>query len=179
MKLNLGSGGKKLPGWVNVDAQALEEPDVVCDLSGDRWPWEDSSVDEVFASHVIEHIAPGEPFFQFMRELWRVCKPGATVTVVLPHPRHDIFLNDPTHLQAVMPGTLAMFSKKYSDMLAVKGQKLTPFWKYFGIDFDLGKVRYWFDPGVDKNDPELEWKSKHLSNIIFEWGVTLTVVKHG
>jgi len=176
MKLNLGCGGKKLPGWVNVDSQPMEDPDAVADLTT-PWPWPDSSVDEVFASHVIEHIAPVGPFMHFMSELWRVCKPGAKVEIILPHPRHDIFLSDPTHVHAVMPGTLVMFSKKYTEALALKGQKLTPFWKYLGVDFDMGTVRYWFDPAVDKNDPELEWKAKHLSNVIFEWGTTLTVVK--
>ena len=176
MKLNLGCGGKKLPGWVNVDFEPMECPDVVLDLNG-PWPWPDSSVDEVFASHVIEHIPPGHQFMHFMYELWRVCKPGAEVKVILPHPRHDIFLNDPTHVHAIMPGTLAMFSKAYTEALALQGQRLTPFWKYLGIDFGMGSVRYWFDPAVDREDPELEWKAKHLSNIIQEWGTTLTVVK--
>ena len=178
MRLNLGSGGKKLPGWVNVDSQPMEDPDIVVDLSQDIWPWRESSVDEVFASHVLEHIGPvPQGFFHFMREVYRVCKPGAGITFVLPHPSHDIYLNDPTHVHPVMPGTLAMFSKKYSDTLALKGQRLTPFWKYLGVDFDLGKIKYWFDPAVDREDPELGFKSKHFRNIIFEWGTTLTVVK--
>ena len=112
-----------------------------------------------------------------MKELWRVCKPDAGVTVILPHPRHDIFLNDPTHVHAIMPGTFAMFSKKHAAHLAKQGMQLTPFWKYLGIDFDLSKVKYWFDPKIDKDDPDLEWKAQHLSNVIFEWGTTLVVVK--
>lgn len=177
IKLNLGCGSKKLPGFVNVDAQPMENPDVVVRLDVDRWPWDDNSVDAVEASHVIEHIPPAEPFFHFMRELHRVCKPGALVHVTLPHPRHDIFLQDPTHVHAVLPGTLAMFSKKYSDMLAERGLQLTPFWKYFKIDFDMGPVRYTFDPSVDGEDPGLEYKAKHMSNIIFEWSTTMTVCK--
>jgi SAM-dependent methyltransferase len=176
LKLNLGCGGKYQDGWVNVDSEPTENPDVCVDLTK-PWPWPDSSVDEVFASHLLEHLNPGAEFFRFMQELYRVCKPGATVEIVLPHPRHDVFLNDPTHVQAVMPGTLAMFSKKFVESMDAQGAHLTPFWKRLGVDFDLGKVRYWFDPSVDQSDPELEWKSKHLSNVILEWGTTLTAVK--
>jgi hypothetical protein len=176
LKLNLGCGRKKLEGHVNVDSQPLESPDVVCDLGVEVWPWEDNSVDGAVATHVLEHL-PGETFFHFLRELHRVCKPGAQVEVLLPHPRHDIFLNDPTHVRPVMPGTLAMFSKRYVEALAEKQQFLTPFYKYNKIDFDMTRVRYWFDQSVDKDDPDLEWKAKHLNNIVFEWGTTLTVVK--
>ena len=177
MRLNLGCGARKLDGWVNVDAQPLTKPDVVVDLAARLWPWSDNSVDEVFASHVLEHIAPGEPFFHVMRELYRVCKPGAQVTIVLPHPSHDIFLGDPTHVHAIMPGTLVMLSKRQVERLAAQGDILTPFYKYLGVDFDISTVRYTFDLSVDKDDPELEWKSKHLRNIITEWSTILTVVK--
>ena len=176
LKLNLGCGRRKLLGYVNVDAQAMEDPDVVCDLGIEQWPWADNSVDAALASHVLEHL-PGESFFHFLRELYRVCKAGATIDVVLPHPSHDIFLNDATHARAVMPGTLAMFSKHYVETLAKKGLFLTPFYKYHGVDFSMPKVMYTFDAAVDKDDPELEWKAKHLRNIIFEWSATLTVVK--
>ena len=57
IKLNLGCGSKKLPGFVNVDSQPMEDPDVVVRLDVDRWPWDDNSVEAVEASHVIEHIA--------------------------------------------------------------------------------------------------------------------------
>ena len=154
----------------------MENPDVVCDLGVARWPWDDSTVDEALASHVLEHL-PGDTFFHFLRELYRVCKPGAVVHVVLPHPSHDIFLNDATHVRPVMPGTLAMFSKRYVEGAAARGMILTPFYKYHGVDFDMPRVAYTFDPAVDKNDPELEWKAKHLRNIIFEWSTKLTVMK--
>lgn len=126
---------------------------------------------------MLEHIAPGEPFFHCLRELYRVCKPGAQVHVVLPHPSHDIFLNDPSHLQAIMPGTLAMFNRRHVEALAAKGDILTPFYKIIGVDFDFQKVLYTFDPDVDKTDPRIMERAKHERNIIFQWSATLTVVK--
>ncbi len=46
-------------GWTGVDIQPSDGADVVCDLSAGRWPWADSSVDEVNAHHMVEHI-PGK-----------------------------------------------------------------------------------------------------------------------
>ena len=176
LRLNLGCGARKLAGWVNVDSQPMENPDVVLDIARDRWPFDDSSVDEAAAEHILEHLYPAG-FMHFMKELHRVCRNGAKVKVLLPHPRHDIFLNDPTHVNPIMPATFFGFSKKHMEALAKRGMILTPHYKYLNVDFDLTHTQYWFEEGVDKDDPELEWKIKHLNNIVFQWGTTLTAVK--
>ena len=107
MRLNIGSGGKKLEGYVNVDAEPMTEPDVVCNIGHDRWPFDDDSVDEVVAEHILEHLTTPE-LFHCMKEMYRVCRNEATVGLRLPHPRHDIFLSDPTHQRPIMPGTMLM-----------------------------------------------------------------------
>jgi hypothetical protein len=177
LKLNIGCGQRKLLGYVNVDNEPGVDPDFLLDVSRETWPWGDSTVEAVEASHVMEHIAPGEPFFHFMRELYRVCQPGAEVEVTLPHPSHDLFLNDPTHRQPIMPGTLAMFNRRHVEALAARGDMLTPFYKFIGVDFDFQTVRYVFDPSIDKDDPNLERRMMHERNVIFTWSATLTVVK--
>lgn len=148
-----------------------------CDLGAERWPFEDNSVDEALAEHVLEHL-PGESFFHFMRELYRVLKPGGTVKVLLPHPRHDIFLSDPTHCRAVMPGTLMMFSRGQMASLREKGIRLTDFGERCGVDFYMDPVvHYEFDAAVDLDAPDLAWQAKRLNNIIKEWSTTLRAVK--
>lgn len=175
--LNLGSGGKKLPGYVNVDSNSEENPDVVCDLGTETWPWEDSSVDGAVCSHVLEHL-PGGCFFHFLRELYRVCRAEAVVELYLPHPRHDIFLNDPTHCRAVTVGTMCMFSKEHWTTMRAKGIHLTPFWKYNKVDFYLDPdIKYSLDPSVSPDDPELGVKMQHLNNIVMEWKGRMTVRK--
>ena len=178
MKLNLGCGGHKLEGYVNVDSNPEENPDVVADLGCDCWPFEENSVDEANASHILEHLYT-EELFHFMQELYRVCKPGAQIQVAVPHPRHDLFLNDPTHKRPVTVGTLAMFCKEHVETLKrEKGLHLTPFYKYLDIDFYLHpKVMYGLDPAQDPKDPELEWKMKHLNNVCMEIRVVLEAVK--
>lgn len=179
MLLNLGSGGKKLPGYVNVDSQPMESPDVVCDLSRDKWPFEDNSVDGARASHLLEHLGPEpERLFHFMQELYRVCKDGAPFEIWVPNPRHDIFLNDPTHVRPIMPATMMMFCKESIARMAADGKMLTPFYKYLGVDFRLNpKVQYNFSDPSFLEDPDLLTKMTYLNNVVFEFHMKMTVVK--
>lgn len=179
--LNLGCGGTKLPGYINVDNCELEKPDVLADL-GERWPFPDNYADGAKCSHILEHL-PGQVFFHFMQELHRVCKPGARVELALPWPTHDIFRNDPSHYRPVMPGTMILFSNRYVKLMAEKGICLTNFAARYNVDFDLDpKVRYKFDESadvdnVDVNSPEFQFKVRHLNNFVMEWQGTMTVVK--
>lgn len=53
MKLNLGACDRKVEGFLSVDI--CEPADQVVDLAG-PWPWWDSSVEEVLAYSIFEHI---------------------------------------------------------------------------------------------------------------------------
>jgi predicted SAM-dependent methyltransferase len=93
VKLNLGSSEALLKGFVNVDI--VPAPGVeVADLTK-PWPWQDSSVDYVRASHVIEHL-PDKIFT--MNELWRVLKPGAKADIAVPTTDGPGAWQDPTHV---------------------------------------------------------------------------------
>lgn len=177
MKLNIGCGAKRLDGYVNIDAEPQTNPDVICNIGRDVWPFDDDSADEVVAEHILEHLTTPE-LFHCMQQLYRVCKSGAQIKVRLPHPRHDIFLSDPTHQRPIMPGTCMLFSQGQIKRLRDKGLTLTPFGEYLGVDFEMGDdLVYEFDAGVDMTAPDLQWQAKHLNNIIREWSVTLTAVK--
>lgn len=177
MKLNLGCGRHKLAGYVNVDFEPLEQAEVVCDLARHPWPFDSNSVDEANASHILEHL-PGDGLFHFMKELYRVSKSNAITHITLPHPSHDIYLNDPTHCRPIMPGTMVMFDRAFLATLAAKGDHLTSFAARCGVDFAFGpKVGYTFDSSIDPNDPNLEYRMKHERNIIVTWRSTLRAVK--
>lgn len=141
MRLNLGCGRDKRPGWVNVDKQAVAAPDQVVDLERLPWPWHDSSADEVLLSHVLEHLgAVPADYLAIMKELWRVCRDGARVTIVVPHPRHDDFLSDPTHVRPITGDGLTLFSRKANEFWQQGGYANTPLALQHGIDFDLVSV---------------------------------------
>lgn len=137
-------------------------------------------MDGAIASHILEHL-PGETFVHFLQELYRVCKADAEIGVILPWPRHDIFLNDPTHCRAVMPATLVMLSPRYIDIMAEKGMILTDFGRRWKINFELDqKILYRFDPSVktDEIEPEeLARLGARQNNVIMEWQGTMKVVK--
>lgn len=146
MKLNLGCGRRKLDGWLNVDRSALCQPDQVVDLEQVPWPWPDGSVDEIMLSHVLEHLgATTQSYFAIIKELWRICRDGATVTIVVPHPRHDDFLHDPTHVRAITTEGLSMFSQALNREWLEKGWANTPLGIELGVDFTIRSTAYVLD----------------------------------
>lgn len=95
LKLNLGANNDRRDGYLSVD---LKPPaDIVADLRN-PWPWEDSTVDEVVASHIIEHLPDR---IHTMNELWRVLKPGGKADIIVPSAAHGAgWAQDPTHCSA-------------------------------------------------------------------------------
>ncbi|MDA8908820.1 class I SAM-dependent methyltransferase [bacterium] len=55
------------------EASSVVETDVLCNIGEGLTPFKDGSVDFVISCHVIEHLP--DPIF-FIRECWRVLKPG-------------------------------------------------------------------------------------------------------
>jgi hypothetical protein len=136
LRLNLGSGTNPRAGYVNVDKHG--SPDLKWDLERFPWPWETGSVEEVVLSHVLEHLgAAPEQFIAVMKELYRVCRDGARIHVRVPHPRHDFFLADPTHVRPILPATLELFSRRRNLEWQTSGAPNTPLALYHDVDFEI------------------------------------------
>lgn len=75
MKLNLGGGAVPLPGWTNVDRKEGKE----------AYPldFEDGSVDEIRASHILEHFSHRE-VPAVLADWVRALKPGGRLAVAVP-----------------------------------------------------------------------------------------------
>jgi hypothetical protein len=157
LKLNLGCGRNLQEGFLNVDR--FGEPDLRLDLEHYPWPWEENSVSEIWAVHFLEHVGEtSEAFFAFWKELYRVMHHGATISIVVPHPRCDDFIGDPTHVRIVTPQVLNLFDQDlnrqwiemgaansvhgldqgifFKELPHMRGYTLTPSWeaKYVGSD---------------------------------------------
>lgn len=92
MRLNLGANDRRVDGFISVDV--CEPADQIADITQD-WPWPDSSVDEVLAFDVFEHLPDKR---HTMNELWRVLKPGGIARIQVPHATDgDGGHCDPTH----------------------------------------------------------------------------------
>lgn len=95
-KLDLGCGRYKKTGYIGVDKFAVVEPDIICDVEKERLPFEDSSVSEIYSSHVFEHI---EDIQTVMNEIHRVLKPGGLLTIRVPYWTSEGAFRDPTHVR--------------------------------------------------------------------------------
>ena len=177
MKLNLGCGQNRMAGYVNVDREAAVAPDLVMDLEKFPWPLEDDSVEEVLATHVLEHVgAQASVFIGVMKELYRVCRPGALVRIAVPHPRHDNFFDDPTHVRAVTPMTLSLFSKAQNLAWKAQGGSNSPLALYAGVDFEMVE---WSETVEEKfrDHPNLPDMLQHWNNVATEYRMVLKVLK--
>ena len=133
MRLNLGCSDRKIEGYIGVDI--APPADQIVDLAG-PWPWPDSSVDEVMALDVCEHIGDcphmvipfacticgwGEPDMpkrhplgriHFLNELHRVLKPGAKATIETPNAARGVgYFQDPTHVSPYCMSTFRYFEQ--------------------------------------------------------------------
>lgn len=82
LRINFGCGQFPMAGWVNVDRDQNAQADIRHDLELLPYPFESESADEIFASHVLEHLH--NPFAT-MAEFKRIVKPGGKITVRVPH----------------------------------------------------------------------------------------------
>jgi predicted SAM-dependent methyltransferase len=80
VKLNIGCGAMRLPGWVNTDV--TWRPSMYLDITR-PWPIADDSVDAIYADNVIEHLTLVAARVVF-REAHRVLKVGAVFRLATP-----------------------------------------------------------------------------------------------
>lgn len=91
LKVDLGGGINKRPGYVSIDQT---DGDIICDLN-DGIPLDDNSVGVINASHVIEHLK--DPV-KTMREIHRVLAHGGWAFIEVPSTDGRGAFQDPTHV---------------------------------------------------------------------------------
>jgi len=80
-KLNLGSGGKLIPGWDNLDINPL--PGVLrCDLTKPLH-YKPNTVTHIYSEHFLEHLDEVDGF-NLLKQCYRVLKPGGHIRLCLP-----------------------------------------------------------------------------------------------
>lgn len=89
-KVNLGCGSRVLEGYINIDRYDYGQG-IVRDVEK-GFPFDNDSVDEIIADHVLEHI---DDLVFVMNEIYRVLKNGGVLKGKLP--LYPIDVSDPTH----------------------------------------------------------------------------------
>ena len=110
IRLDVGCGANKQPGFVGMDVRNLPEVDIVHDWNDLPWPLPDESCLAIMASHVLEHVNPANfGMIKFMDECWRILKPGGQIAIAMPHGRSQGYLQDPSHCNQRNEATWSYF----------------------------------------------------------------------
>lgn len=136
LRLNLGSGPARIPGWIGIDVQ---DSDLRWNL---RWglPFADGSASTIYSSHFLEHLTFAEAV-DLLTEARRVLREGGVLRLVVP----DIALL----IEAYSRGDVAFFQARArlwpreSD-----GTPLLQILTYAGAGAegrDLGRHRFGYD----------------------------------
>ena len=107
-KINLGSGTDYRGGWINIELSHDVIADHYLDVSKDKLPFEDNSIDYIEAIDLFEHIL--YPTFP-MNECWRVLKDGGTLYIEVPYGGTEDYYKDPTHVRPFIPKTFKYFAE--------------------------------------------------------------------
>lgn len=185
VRLHLGCGFRRYPGFVNVDSNPACSPDVVLDLESTPWPWDDNSASEIVMEHVLEHLGQTpDAFIHVLQEIYRVCKNNAVIRIIVPHPEHKVFQIDPTHVRTVRPETLMMFDQQRNRETIAAGGSETPLGLYHNINFRLDYVNMvpdaWWQAEMEAgrcSAQDLQAAESRFSNVIIEIRMVLCAIK--
>lgn len=81
MRLNIGAGGTKKDGFVSVDA-FNNKADII--KPADNTGFGEESIDEIFSSHMLEHIDRSE-LIPTLKHWHKILKKGSRVVVLVPN----------------------------------------------------------------------------------------------
>ncbi len=145
MKIDLGSSFHKLPGYLGVDILKVDTVDVVADARD--LPFKDSSVEGIYSNHCIEHIADQ---LDVIREMWRVCRNGAILHILVPHFSNPSYYDDLTHQR--------LYSTRSFEHYDFDLHELTEHPNYLpevNLKLEYAKINYWPERMIIR---KVKWK---------------------
>lgn len=141
VKLDIGSGGNKIsPEHIGIDMYKMKGVDVVCNVGKEKLPYKDNSVDEIYASHFLEHLTNlGDKWERthFFNEIYRVLKKGGKATLIFPHWCSNRYYGDPTHKEPFSEMGFYYLSKEWRETQAPHSDKK---WNKNGYNCDFEAV---------------------------------------
>jgi hypothetical protein len=162
-------------------------PDETVDLNRTPWPWKDNQFAEIAAHHILEHLgSTSDEWIAVLKELWRISRSGARIYVSVPHPRHDDFISDCTHVRPILPTSFLLFDQVRNQLAITTRDPEPPLGIIHGVDFKIESVDYVLEePWASArragtlSEDRLHSDLKHLSNVSKEIRIVLETVKPG
>jgi predicted SAM-dependent methyltransferase len=158
--VDLGCGSKKMDGAIGLDRRLEPGVDLICDFEHEL-PLKTNSVEIMNMSHIMEHVRDLIPF---MEEVYRVCRPGAKVRVVVPYYASRGAFRDPTHVRFITEDTFQYFEQPTD-----YGVKTN--FRIENIAYDMRKPFRYFPKYFQKRFRRYLW------NVVDNMSVALRVVK--
>jgi tetratricopeptide (TPR) repeat protein len=159
IKLNIGCGKNIISEWINIDNSSLPGVDVIADLDEcdtKQLPFNDDTVDELLASHVLEHI---KNTLSLMQELHRIAKPNAKFIIRVPYGSSDDAYEDPTHIRKFFMNSFGYFSQPF-------------YWRA-----DYGYMGDWLTKNIILIVDKDRFINKHVEEIMYAINTYRNVVK--
>jgi SAM-dependent methyltransferase len=86
LSVNVGSGGRGLPGWVNIELIRMRNTTFCFDIRRPL-PLADASVVRMLAEHVVEHIDFRSNIPAVFQDWHRILQPGGILRIIVPDAR--------------------------------------------------------------------------------------------
>jgi predicted SAM-dependent methyltransferase len=164
--LDLACGQHKQPGYLGVDIVEMPGVDIVCDLTKFPWPWENDSIDGLYASHYLEHTLD---LIAFMNECHRILKKGCALHTVSPYYTSMRCWQDPTHVRALCEKTAHYFNKAIRDGGGLNHYPIT-------ADFNFTYAFLLEPEWQNKTDEEKQFAHNHYMNVVAD--IVINFVKN-
>jgi hypothetical protein len=179
LKLDLGCGLNPKEGFEGVDLRG-EKAKFKVDLFKFPWPFKDNSVEEIHASHFLEHVPAREieerdlatpdatrflgqdMLFAFMDECYRIMKMDAWMHVVVPSGRSNRAFWDPTHRRFFMQETFLYFARDWRKMNGLDHYRVSC---NFGVDVGHSMPN---EEGLRSSEVQQD-RVAHLWNTTVDW----------
>ncbi|WP_426448079.1 hypothetical protein ACP26L_27125 [Paenibacillus sp. S-38] len=178
MKLDLGCGESKHPGFLGIDKRPLEGVDLVCDFD-QGFPLPENSVEFVIASR---SLAYSRDLPALLSEIYRVCIHKAVVCMLVPYAHHFRHRSNPYLRQLFDESSPRYWTNSFWE--AAAGARCPPLSAYGGeevpYDFRLLRMELFYSPPYRPplyDEEELEGLKSFEPNVVDEMMFHLVVCK--
>jgi SAM-dependent methyltransferase len=112
IKLDIGAGENRQPGFLTMDIRPLPNIDIVWDIQKFPYPIPDNSCHKILMSHIWEHIEPKYRIVM-VNELWRIMKHDGELWLSCPYYLSFGAYQDPSHYPCPTEATFTYFDPNY------------------------------------------------------------------